>query len=61
MSITTIVAVFLMVIGAIFGFAARHDYRKAGRQWTLSARIHRRTAFVLGSIGAALLLFALLS
>ena len=61
MNITTIVAVLLLVIGAIFGITAGHEYRKASGQWTPSARIHRRTAFIFCVIAAGLLLLGLLS
>ena len=60
MNITAIVAIVLVAVGAILWFTAWRAYRQAGNQWTLPARIRRRLAFIFGSIGAALLLFALL-
>jgi hypothetical protein len=60
MNIATLVALFLISVGAIFGFTAWRDYRHAGNQWTIAAAIRRRTGFIFGAIGIALLLFTLL-
>jgi formate-dependent nitrite reductase membrane component NrfD len=44
----------MLVLSVIFGVAAVSDYRRAGAQWTILAKMRRRMAIIFGIVGAAL-------
>jgi hypothetical protein len=49
--------VFFFVLSMVFGIAARNDYVRSQRQWTLAAKARRRTAMSFGFVGLGLILW----
>ncbi len=61
MKIGILVGLFFIVLGAVFGFTARSDYRSAAGRWSPAARTRRNIAIVFLIVGVVLLLWRLLA
>ncbi len=59
MNIGLAIGAFFVVLGIIFGFAARSDYLTASHQWSPAAITRRRIAIIFGLVGIGLLIWHL--
>ncbi|HEY5909321.1 MAG TPA: hypothetical protein VJA21_01820 [Verrucomicrobiae bacterium] len=59
MRITSLIGLFFLVLAAVFGLAARADYRRSHSRWSPAGITHRRIAVIFGIVGLSLLVWGI--